>query len=132
MTPARALRPILRRLRRRRGLTTADMAEALRIDIRTYERMASGRTRPDLHRLLELAHVLDCDPIGLIAAVTLGSPTLACACADAKVLLALALALKRLTAREIDALSRRHGLEVIAACDRLVADLLSPAGASSS
>lgn len=126
--PRRAvLGPMLRRLRRRRGLTVADMADALDVDIRTYERLAAGRTALDLTRAQALAEALDADPLGLVAGLMLGRPDVAVAAADAKPLLTLALTLDRLTARQAERLARAPAAAVIAACDRLVAVLLSAA-----
>lgn len=125
----RVLGPVLRRLRRRRGMTAADMAEALDVDIRTYERLAAGRTQLDLPRIRALADALNADPLGLAAALLTGRPGAALAAADAKPLLILALALDRLSTRQVELLAGVPATAVVAACDRLVSELVAPASA---
>ena len=48
----------IKRLRKERGLSQADMAEALHIALKTYQNIEGGITRIDIDRLEQIANVL--------------------------------------------------------------------------
>ncbi len=48
----------IKRLRKERGLSQTDMAEALHIALKTYQNIEGGITRIDIERLGQLAEVL--------------------------------------------------------------------------
>jgi len=49
----------IRRLRKERRLSQADMAEALHIALKTYQNIEGGITRIDIDRLTQIAEVLE-------------------------------------------------------------------------
>ncbi|MBK1438554.1 helix-turn-helix transcriptional regulator [Parapedobacter sp. ISTM3] len=49
----------IRRLRKARGFSQTDMAEALHIALKTYQNIEGGVTRIDIDRLGQIAQVLD-------------------------------------------------------------------------
>lgn len=49
----------IKRLRKERGLSQADMAEALHIALKTYQNIEGGVTRIDIDRLEQIAGVLE-------------------------------------------------------------------------
>jgi hypothetical protein len=87
------LSEVLRLLRRRRGLRTVDVARAMQMPLRSYEHFEAGRGRLNLERVKAFARVTNSDPYAILAAVDLGAPDLALACADNKLMLVLHLAL---------------------------------------
>ena len=51
----------IKRLRKGRGLSQADMAEALHMALKTYQNIEGGVTRIDIDRLEKIADVLETD-----------------------------------------------------------------------
>ncbi len=51
----------IKRLRKDRGLSQANMAEALHVALKTYQNIEAGVTRIDIDRLEQIAGVLDVD-----------------------------------------------------------------------
>ncbi|HWK57606.1 MAG TPA: helix-turn-helix transcriptional regulator [Parapedobacter sp.] len=49
----------VKRLRKERGLSQAEMADALHIALKTYQNIEGGITRIDIDRLGQIANVLD-------------------------------------------------------------------------
>jgi len=49
----------IKRLRKERGLSQAEMADALHIALKTYQNIEGGITRIDIERLGQIANVLD-------------------------------------------------------------------------
>ncbi|MFB2118162.1 helix-turn-helix domain-containing protein [Parapedobacter sp. 2B3] len=49
----------IKRLRKERGFSQAEMAEALHIALKTYQNIEGGITRIDIDRLSQIANVLD-------------------------------------------------------------------------
>lgn len=49
----------LKKLRKDRGLSQAEMAEALHVALKTYQNIEGGITRIDIDRLAQIAEVLD-------------------------------------------------------------------------
>lgn len=89
-TLARALKAI----RRRRGLRSADAAQALGMPLRSYEHFESGRGRLNLERIHSAADALDADPYAVVAALEIGSPEFAARCADNKLMTIYMMALQ--------------------------------------
>ncbi|MEV0390118.1 XRE family transcriptional regulator [Nonomuraea sp. NPDC050643] len=69
-----AVGPRLRVLRRRRGITLADVAEETGISESTLSRLESGGRRPNLELLLPLARVYDVPLDELVGAPPTGDP----------------------------------------------------------
>ncbi|MFH8977092.1 helix-turn-helix domain-containing protein [Streptomyces sp. NPDC017890] len=66
--------PRLRKLRRERGMTLADIAELTGVSESTLSRLESGRRRPSLELLLPLARAYDVPLDDLVGAPRTGDP----------------------------------------------------------
>jgi transcriptional regulator with XRE-family HTH domain len=82
-------------VRRHRGLTTAEVAAAMNMALRTYERFESGATRLNLDHVHRFAAATNSDPYALILAVVIGSPEFARRSADNKMATILTIAVQR-------------------------------------
>lgn len=82
-------------VRKHRGMTTAEVADAMNMALRTYERFESGVTRLNLDHVHRFAAATNSDPYALILAVVIGSPELARRCADNKMGTILTIAVQR-------------------------------------
>lgn len=102
MTPIRfadeshrqALSAALKAVRRRRGRTAAEVAEALAMPLRSYEHFEAGGGRFDFDKVRRFAEVLEADPFAILTAVQIGAPAFAARCADNKMMLALLIRLE--------------------------------------
>ncbi|MFC5345528.1 helix-turn-helix domain-containing protein [Brevundimonas staleyi] len=74
----------LKAVRRARGLRPPEVAQAMGLPLRSYERFEAGAGRMDWGRLQAFAQATRSDPLALFLAVVSGSPTLAVRCADHK------------------------------------------------
>ncbi|MEN5168679.1 helix-turn-helix transcriptional regulator [Brevundimonas pondensis] len=67
----------IRAVRRLRGMSSRDTAEAMHMPLRTYQRFESGETRPNLDHIHRFARATRSDPHALVMAVAIGAPELA-------------------------------------------------------
>ena len=79
-------------VRKHRGMTTAEVASAMNMALRTYERFESGATRLNLDHIHRFAAATNSDPYALILSVVIGS---ARRCADNKMATILTVAIQR-------------------------------------
>lgn len=84
----------LKLIRKHRGLTAIEVAQALNMFIRTYENFENGRTRLNLDYIHRFCRVTDSDPYAVQLSVMLGAPQFAVDCADNKMASVLLLALR--------------------------------------
>lgn len=85
----------LKRLRRRSGLSKAEIATAMNLSLRTYERFEAGETRLNLDYVERFSQATGSDPHAILLAVATGSPELAVRCADNRFATILVIALRR-------------------------------------
>ena len=90
--PAEALKLV----RRHRGLTAPQVASAMRMALRTYERFEAGGSRLNVDYIHRFAVATNSDPYAIIMAVAVGSPELARRCADNKLVTTLTIGAQRL------------------------------------
>jgi len=64
----------IKRLRKERGLSQSDMAEALHIALKTYQNIEGGITRIDIDRLAQIADVLATELSGLLTGTVTKMP----------------------------------------------------------
>ena len=83
----RSLTETFRAVRAHRKMGVAEVARAMRMPIRSYHSLESGRSRPSLESLIRFANATSSDPFAIIIAIGLKSPTLAVRCADNKLAL---------------------------------------------
>lgn len=102
MTPIRfadeshrqGLSAALKAVRRRRGRTAAEVAEAMAMPLRSYEHFEAGKGRFDFDKVRRFAEVLEADPFAILIAVQIAAPAFAARCADNKMMLALLIRLE--------------------------------------
>ena len=86
----------LKLVRRHRGMTAPQVASAMRMALRTYERFESGGSRLNVDYIHRFAAATNSDPYAIIMAVAVGSPELARRCADNKLITTLTIGAQRL------------------------------------
>ena len=116
-------------LRRRRKLSTGDLAERLSMDQRSYERLEAGTIGLSVNRLLAFAAACEGDAPAILAALARGTPALATITADSRLFCALAERLLQLSPAEAAQVSRASRAQVDEALDRLITRLTVPTGA---
>ncbi|WP_332768915.1 helix-turn-helix domain-containing protein [Phenylobacterium sp.] len=84
----------LRSIRKARRLTASEVAAAMGLALRTYERFEAGQDRIDLERVMRFAEATDSDPFAIIASVWLKTPEFAVQTADNKPMVVMMLALR--------------------------------------
>lgn len=94
----------LKLIRKHRGLTAVEVAEAMNMFIGTYENFENGRTRQNQDYIHRFCRATDSDPYAVKLSVMLGSPPFALDCADNKVASVLLLALRENYARSPETL----------------------------
>jgi transcriptional regulator with XRE-family HTH domain len=119
----------LKALRRRRGLTVVEVAEALGMALRSYEHFESGRCRVNVDRVHAIATALGADPFAILAAAELGSPEFAARCADNKLMTIFMMALQDFDAASADQISLLDPQTLMAAFDQMFRDLADQARA---
>lgn len=103
----------VRLLRRARGATVRDMADAMELQTRTYEHFESGQAQPNFERMHRFAHATDADPNGLITSLLIGSPEFAVRVADNKLMTALLIELQTFDQAAGDDLRRLDTLTIV-------------------
>lgn len=95
----------LRKVRKHRGMTAAQVASGMHVAKRTYERFEAGETRLNLDLVARFARATRCDPNALLLSVVIGSPDFARRCIDNRMATILTIALQKFDARAGDSLS---------------------------
>ncbi|QJU60276.1 helix-turn-helix transcriptional regulator [Sphingomonas sp. AP4-R1] len=83
---AEILSKALRAIRRKRGMTAAQVADAMGMAVRTYEDFEGGRGSLTHDRIFAFADATDSDPFALILSPIFKSPAIGIDCADTKFL----------------------------------------------
>lgn len=83
----------LKAVRRHRGLLAREVARAMNMPLRTYEHFESGHGRINLDHIHRFARATDCDPLGILVSVRMGSPAFAQRTVDNKLMLVFLIAL---------------------------------------
>ena len=76
----------VRLIRRARRFKVREMAARMGMKSRSYEYFESGRARPNLERIHQLAQMSDADAHAVLAAMAMGSPRFALRAADNKLM----------------------------------------------
>jgi transcriptional regulator with XRE-family HTH domain len=113
----------LKPLRRRRGVQTAEVAEALRISQRAVEHFENGKGALNVDRVHRVAALLRADPYAILAAFEIGSPKFAQRCADNKLMLQFMMKLKEFDARAQDAIGLLDPHTIMKAFETMFDDL---------
>jgi transcriptional regulator with XRE-family HTH domain len=96
----------LKTLRRRRGLRTSEVAEALGMALRSYQHLEAGKGRVSVELVLRVAKVLKVDSYAILAAVEINSPDFAVRCLDNKLVTVFLMGLKDFDARFQDSIAQ--------------------------
>ena len=78
---------VLKAIRNYRGLSVQEVADRMTLKKRSYERFEAGEGRLKVERIFTFATATDSDPYALQASVKLGTPDLAIACIDNKLVM---------------------------------------------
>lgn len=124
---AALLSQALKRVRRKRGLRSAEAARAMGLPLRSYEHFEAGKGRLNLQRVHQFAQALDADAFAIVAAVYIGSPEFAARCADNKVMTIFMIALQEFDANGQDDISRLDARSLIMGFTRLFDGLVARA-----
>jgi hypothetical protein len=85
----KALAATVRAVRLHRGVGVGEMADVMKMPLRSYQHFEAGRGRLNLDQLFEFAAATRSDPIALFKAVILDAPDLAIRSADNKLVAAM-------------------------------------------
>ncbi len=108
----------LKLVRRYRGLTAVEVAAAMHMPVRTYERFEAGEGRFNVDYVHRFAAATDSDPHAITMAVDVGSPDLAWRSADNKLITVMTIGAQRFNADCGDLLhllEARDGISVVTA-----------------
>ncbi|MGV9009949.1 helix-turn-helix domain-containing protein [Brevundimonas sp.] len=130
MRDGNLLSEAVRGVRRFRGMTVTETAEAMHVSLRTYQRFEAGETRLNLDHLHRFAAATRSDPYALLVAVAIGAPAFAIHCADNKLGSVVTIALQKLDetlgARVAELDTRSLVSAVTVFTDRLTQQVLDP------
>jgi transcriptional regulator with XRE-family HTH domain len=115
---------ILKALRRLRGMRPIDVANAMRMKLRSYEYFESGRARLNVDRVHQVAKVLNADPYAILAAIDIGSPAFALRTIDNKMGTLWLMALLEFDATAQDDIARLAPSVLIAGFTKMFDELL--------
>ncbi len=96
----------VRAVRKDRGMTSVQVARAMNIALRTYQRFEAGETRLNLDHIERFARATTSDPHALLLSVMIGSPAFALRCRDNRMATILTIALEKFDTKHGDRL--RH------------------------
>lgn len=96
---ARLIGLAARAVRRARGMTAQQVADAMNLPLRTYEYFEAGQGRVNLDYVHRFAAATNCDPYALLLSPGLGSTEFARRTADTKMILIFLIALGEFEAR---------------------------------
>lgn len=114
---------IIQTLREGRGLRRSDVAEAMGLHPRTYDRFEDGQGSFEPDRIFRFAEVTQSDPFCIIIALLIGQPDFAWRCADNKVGMITIAMLQHLNEELGDDLTFIDSTQMIAIANRTVVDL---------
>lgn len=113
----------LRLIRKHRGLTKIEVAAAMNMPIRTYNRFEAGDTRMNLDYVHRFAVVTRSDPQAIHIAVAIGDPEFAVRACDNQLGTVLTIGLQNFNAEVGDGIARLDSRTVVAAVIRMFAEL---------
>lgn len=118
---------ILKRVRKRSGLSAQEVANGLNMPLRTYEHFEAGHGRLNLDYLHRFAEVTRSDFYGLLHAIAIGSPEFAVRTADNKFMTTFTIFLQAYDRRMGDRIRDLDARALIAAFGEMF-DALADAG----
>lgn len=113
--PSKILSLALRALRRFRGKRPPELAQALGLQMRSYEHFESGAGRLNVDRVMAFADATASDGFAILVAQWIGSPQFAVRCANNKLVTILIMALRDFDATAGDAIATLDAQTLIGA-----------------
>lgn len=113
----------LKFVRRLRGLTAVEVAAAMRMPVRTYERFEAGEGRFNIDYVHRFAAATESDPHAITMAVDVGSPDLAWRCADNKLVTVMTIGTQRFNAASGDLIQTLEARDIISAVNAMFEQL---------
>lgn len=120
---------ILKAIRRRRGLRAAEVARAMGLPLRTFQRFESGETGLDLDRIQQFADAVNADGWAIVLAIDMGSVDFALRCLDNKAASVLLVALQRFNTKAGPAIERLDPRTIITVFTKAFEELTAKARA---
>ena len=113
----------MRAIRKKRGLSIADVADAMGMRPRTFEEFESGRGPITHERLFAFADATDSDPFALMLCAIFGGAALAVDSADTKLVMIMVMHLEDFVEREQGDIAFLEPLNIIGGFDWVFRDL---------
>ena len=120
---ATTLPRVLKAIRRRRGLSAAQVAQAMNMPLRSYQHFESGRGRLNPDRIHQFAKAVDADGHAILVALHIGSTAFAVRCVDNKLMTILVMGVREFNDRSRDDLSRLDPHTLVSAFTQLFESL---------
>ena len=121
------LTQVLKAIRRRRGLSAADVARAMGIPLRTYEYFEAGQGRVEPGRIRQFADAVDADAVAIGWALEFRSVEFAVRCLDNKLATILLMTLQDFDQAAGDEILRLDARTLIGEFTRTFHDLAAQA-----
>lgn len=122
-SPNLVLSQALRAIRRQRGLSALEVAQAMNLPRRSYEHFEAGGGRINVARVMAFADATQSDAYAILTAVFLGAPDFARRSADNKLAMILLMALQDFHAAIGEDLTRLSPQALISAFETMFARL---------
>lgn len=121
------LRPILKGLRRTRGVKAQQMARDLATSPRAYNYFEAGYGQLNVNRVHRFASLLDADPYAILAAVEIRSPEFAFRCSQNKLMTVFMMALQDFDEKAQDTIVHLDPLTLMEAFSEMFEQLAAKA-----
>lgn len=120
---AKLLSDALRAVRKMRPVKTEALAQALGLSVRGYQNFEAGGGALSVKHVMNFGAAIDCDPLGVLAAVQIGEPQFAAWVAHNKALLAFAMTLEEFVEETGDAIAHLDTTELVSSYRAMFKDL---------
>ncbi len=114
----------------RSGAKSRDLAAALGLSLRGYQHFEAGGGQLNVDHVLRFGAALDCDPIGVLAAVQIGRPEFAAYVAQNKAMVALMITLQEFVEDAGEDIARLETTTFVSAYRAMFQDLSRQAKAA--
>lgn len=105
-TRSKLLSRALRAVRAIRNAKPRQLAKALGLSLRGYQHFEAGGGQINIEHVMRFARAIDCDPIGVLAAVQIGKPEFAAWVAQNKAMIAFMITLQEFAEDTGEAMAR--------------------------
>lgn len=105
-TRSKLLSRALRAVRAIRNAKPRQLAKALGLSLRGYQHFEAGGGQVNIEHVMRFARAIDCDPIGVLAAVQIGKPEFAAWVAQNKAMIAFMITLQEFAEETGEAMAR--------------------------